>query len=294
MRTPKSLKYIIALILVGFLSCEKESNELVIENDLMTSPTVNIEYLNLDQLLEDSEIGEISRKFQSRKHSGSKASKAGNWVEISNKITVSTHRVKKINDGISISWTFRTKKTLVDRSHFENFLVKKYNGNFSYYLVSYVRDRGSEKEFKNTAYPYRIPEKHLDLSEISLFSSDDFDWAPPDDGGADIDCGCINVYDSCSVGGNPDGHSPQLQSDGSYCSGSPLAYIDCSHCDDGVSTGSTGSLGGGNDGGSDGGNTLPDLNSSGSGDDGGSSGTTLTSPTYEDGTIPGPSLGGIF
>ncbi|MHA7832519.1 MAG: hypothetical protein ACX93O_15595 [Flagellimonas sp.] len=44
-------------------------------------------------------------------------------------------------------------------------------------------------------------------------------------GGVYYPCTVTIVYDNCSVGGNADGHGPQEQEGGGYCSGSPIVAV---------------------------------------------------------------------
>ncbi len=125
-----------------------------------------------------------------------------------------------------------------------------------------------------------LPEEYLRLEGLNLSFRDPFDWVFPNGGSGTGSgpCESILVYGQCNLGGNADGHWPVLQNDGvTYCSGSPLLYIDFSHCENyGVPDPPVGDPPGGDDG--SGGDQLIGGGGSGGGSSGGDGDTTLTAP----------------
>ncbi len=234
--------------------------------------------ITYQELLADKEIKPslplIERRFS--KHSP-QSIHSRSATEVAAGLTIFTDEINRIVIDNVITWTFQTESPVLETSDFENFLVKKHNGVFTYFLVSYeFTDLTDSETLYEKATSYVISEEYLSLEDLNLSSRDAFDWVFPNDGSGTGSgpCESILVYDHCNLGGNPDGHWPVLQNDGvTYCSGSPLLYIDFSHCENyGVPDSPVGDPLGGDDGSGDqliGGGGR---NSDGDGD------TTLTAP----------------
>ncbi len=233
------------------------------------------------ELLADKEIKPslplIERRFS--KHS-LQSIYSRSATEVAAGLTIFTDEINRIVIDDVITWTFQTESPVLETSDFENFLVKKHNGVFTYFLVSYeFTDLTDSETLYEKATSYVISEEYLSLEGLNLSSRDAFDWVFPNDGGGTGSgpCDGILVYDHCNLGGNADGHWPVLQNDGfTYCSGSPLLYIDFSHCENyGVPDSPVGGPLGGDDG--SGGDQLIG-GGSGGGSSGGDGDTTLTAP----------------
>ncbi|QMU64464.1 MAG: peptidoglycan DD-metalloendopeptidase family protein [Flavobacteriaceae bacterium] len=233
------------------------------------------------ELLADKEIKPslplIERRFSNQSlqsiHSRS-------TTEVAEGLTIFTDEINRIVTDDVITWTFRTQNPVLESSDFENFLVKKHNSVFTYFLISYeFTDLTDSETLYEKATSYVISEEYLSLEGLNLSSRDAFDWVFPNDGGGTGSgpCDGILVYDRCNLGGNADGHWPVLQNDGfTYCSGSPLLYIDFSHCENyGVPDSPVGGPLGGDDG--SGGDQLIG-GGGGGGNSGGDGDTTLTAP----------------
>ncbi|QMU64699.1 MAG: hypothetical protein GKR88_10650 [Flavobacteriaceae bacterium] len=250
----------------------------VTSNKLKYSLT-KITYL---ELLADKEIKPslplIERRFS--KHSP-QSIYSRSATEVAEGLTIFTDEINRIVIDDVITWTFQTESPVLETSDFENFLVKKHNGVFTYFLVSYeFTDLTDSETLYEKATSYLISEEYLSLEGLNLSSRDVFDWVFPNGGGGTGSgpCDGILVYGHCNLGGNADGHWPVLQNDGfTYCSGSPLLYIDFSHCENyGVPDPPVGDPPGGDDG--SGGDQLIGGGGSGGGSSGGDGDTTLTAP----------------
>ncbi len=231
------------------------------------------------ELLADKEIKPslplIERRFSNHSLQSIHSRSA---TEVAEGLTIFTDEINRIVIDDVITWTFRTQNPVLETSDFENFLVKKHNGVFTYFLVSYeFTDLTDSETLYEKATSYVISEEYLSLEGLNLSSRDAFDWVFPNDGGGTGSgpCDGILVYDHCNLGGNADGHWPVLQNDGvTYCNGSPLLYIDFSHCENyGVPDSPVGDPVGGDDG-----SNGDQLIGGGGGNSGGDGDTTLTAP----------------
>ncbi|MFY7672556.1 M23 family metallopeptidase [Tenacibaculum sp. MEBiC06402] len=243
------LKIVLALgISVSLWNCEKEDYEVTTTNphashEEFHNPFEKVQY---SQLSSDSDFSETFTLLE--KHSSNliltKQSQRGKGSsEKKIKLSIVQSQVIKIEKNNSISWTFELDKRLLKNSDYENFVVKKYNNEFSYHLIAYFDTKNNSKEEKGKSFSFEIPKEKLDLTNVSIQARGDvFDWASPDDGGGGIDTSdpCegiwIQEYAPCNMGGNADGHAPVKQYDGTYCSGSGfIGYvIDFSHCETGT------------------------------------------------------------
>ncbi len=235
--------------------------------------------ITYQELLADKEIKPslplIERRFS--KHSP-QSIHSRSATEVAAGLTIFTDEINRIVIDNVITWTFQTESPVLETSDFENFLVKKHNGVFTYFLVSYeFTDLTDSETLYEKATSYVISEEYLSLEDLNLSSRDAFDWVFPNDGSGTGSgpCESILVYDHCNLGGNADGHWPVLQNDGvTYCSGSPLLYIDFSHCENyGVPDSPVGDPVGGDDG-----SNGDQLIGGGGGNSGGDGDTTLTAP----------------
>ncbi|WGH75607.1 hypothetical protein P8625_00145 [Tenacibaculum tangerinum] len=177
----------IGLLLFGFSlllwNCEKE--EVAFSQEQKGLANYTLEKLNYDDLLKDTEI-QKSLPLLEQNFSNSKQYKE---EEIAEGLNILTEKVTKITTENVVTWTFQIKKPVLTASYFENFLVKKYQNTFTYFLISYQQK--PEVALENPygkAISYKIPEKYLSLENINLSAKDEFiDWAPPE-GGSDDEC----------------------------------------------------------------------------------------------------------
>lgn len=168
--------------------------------------------------------------------------------------------------------------------------MKKNDNEFSYFLISYQEknNKGNTKKIKESLL-YRLSKEDFNFNELSLhrdtFTTPGDDGKESDSSGGGTPCSGIWIpeYNSCNVGGNPDGHEPQKQWNDTYCSGSSLTgyIIDFSHCTNyqppagpgkNTDNGSSGDSTNGNSGGGGSSNNNDGSNSGSSG------GSTFTSP----------------
>jgi hypothetical protein len=230
----------IGILLIGFSlflsNCEKDNeiNEFynVSINNKLDYTLEKIGYFELitDQEIKKSlpKIKQIFSKSKKRKTQSKKT------TQISEHFTIITDSIHKIITKDVITWAFKIETPVLKSSDFENFLVKKYNEEFSYFLVSYEKDL--ETKYKK-AILYPISKESLNLDDLNLASRGDYLMADDTQGGGD-GCSGKPVYGQCSVGGEANGHGPALQWDGvTKCSGSPLLYFDFTHCRNGGSLG---------------------------------------------------------
>ncbi|QMU63049.1 MAG: hypothetical protein GKR88_01360 [Flavobacteriaceae bacterium] len=227
------LKFItLALFLLSTLfNCTKDDSYL---SQTALNSKLHIEKLNYDELLKDKDITPVLQKIKNKvKRNKNLQTQINRNVTIGNGLVILDDEIAKITLDNTISWTFMIETPTHETSAIENFMIKKHNGAFTYFLIKY-RER---TEINNEFYTVTLEALNgdaLDTGGLDLFSRDAFDWVFPNDGGGTGSGPCegILVYDHCNLGGNPDGHWPVLQNDGvTYCSGSPLLYIDFSHCE---------------------------------------------------------------
>ncbi len=94
--------------------------------------------ISYQELLTDKEIKPslplIERRFS--KHSP-QSIYSRSATEVAAGLTIFTDEINRIVIDDVITWTFQTESPVLETSDFENFLVKKHNGVFTYFLVSY-------------------------------------------------------------------------------------------------------------------------------------------------------------
>ncbi|GFD92226.1 hypothetical protein KUL156_60720 [Alteromonas sp. KUL156] len=218
-------------------SCEKDEIIPNTHTDNTTKP-YTLATLNYKELTHDSEFSKSLKKIEKNLSTKNVSSKGSTGKK---RLSILTNQIAKIKTKTTISWTFKLENTLKEASVFENLLVRKYNNEFSYFLVSYQGENNTNNG-KNTekSLLYSLSKEDFDFSELDIQArSDSFDTPGEDDGdygggGGSTPCDGVWIpeYKSCDAGGNADGHSPQKQWDGSYCSRSQLTgyVIDFSHC----------------------------------------------------------------
>ncbi|MEE4001918.1 hypothetical protein V1T75_16390, partial [Tenacibaculum sp. FZY0031] len=128
--------------------------------------------------------------------------------ELAEGLTILTENVHKITVNNTITWTFKIDSTILEDSDFENFLVKKHDDKFSYFLVTYQvgeNKANNEVPYKKVSL-YPISEEKLKLDNLHLAKGDSFDWVEPDSGGGTTEEPCEGVYagtefQTCNQGG---------------------------------------------------------------------------------------------
>ncbi|WP_047789869.1 hypothetical protein [Tenacibaculum mesophilum] len=218
-------------------NCEKDEIIPNTHTDNTTKP-YTLATLNYKELTHDAEFSKSLKKIEKNLSTKNVSSKGSTGKK---RLSILTNQIAKIKTKTTISWTFKLENTLKEASVFENLLVRKYNNEFSYFLVSYQGENNTNNG-KNTekSLLYSLSKEDFDFSELDIQArSDSFDTPGEDDGdygggGGSTPCDGVWIpeYKSCDAGGNADGHSPQKQWDGSYCSRSQLTgyVIDFSHC----------------------------------------------------------------
>ncbi|WP_028889934.1 AHH domain-containing protein [Tenacibaculum ovolyticum] len=190
-----------------------------------------LEKINYKVLINDKDIQQ-SLSLLGSKFSGIKQQQKSynrNTTEVADGLVILTDEINKVVSGEAISWTFKVESPVLENSDFENFLVKKYNNEFSYFLVSYETKKTKEGSLIEKSLLYEILEKNLTLKNLDLASRDFFDTAPNDDsGGGGIPCEGKIFHKPCS-NGDAYFHNPETYIDGGFCSGS-ITIIDFSHC----------------------------------------------------------------
>ena len=192
----KSISILKIALLIGvsvlLLNCEKEDYEATITNPHVSheefhNPIQKIKYADLKN---DNDLKKIFHLVE--KHTTQKSENLVNKRLTENektKLLIIKDEVVKIEKNNVTTWTFGLKRNLLKDSDFENLLIKKYLGNFEYYLVTYKvkKDLNTELYLESTV-SYPIKEEYFDFSHLDLQSRGDvFDWASPDDGGGGIE-----------------------------------------------------------------------------------------------------------
>lgn len=225
------IKIAAALIFILLLwNCQKEDFLHPSENGTVITDKYQIERISSKDLKQDLDIAPVLKMISSRFRTALDRNLAGRSIVVGDGLVILDDEIARITAGDVITWTFKVETVTHETSDIENFMVKKYNDEFTYYLIKYVPSEETEQGY--VALLEAINGEVLDISELDLSSRDAFDWENGNGGGTNDDCDGVLVYDHCNMGGNADGHDPELQLDEvTFCSGSPLLYIDFSHCE---------------------------------------------------------------
>ena len=279
------LKQCVLLFIIPFFlyNCEKEEN--IVENEVPQNTfkkNYTLKKIKYKELAKDAAFLKPFTKLSNTFNNKSTDDK-----ENRNELSILTDEIARIETANSITWTFELETKLKEASIFENLLVKKQDNEFNYYLISYQEENDTE-DGKNSKQSllYTLSEEDFNFDGLNSLAKDVFTVAGEEDGdgggGGSAPCNGVWIpeYNHCDAGGDANGHSPQRQWNGRYCSGSPLIgyVIDFSHCSNyqppagpgnNNGTGTTGNNNGGTTGGGGSSNTNNN-NSSG--------GTTITTP----------------
>lgn len=222
-RKTNFIKLAILLFGISFLlwNCTQEEfnqTEKITESKKLEYSVKKINYEDLKTDLDfQNSLKIIESKITNKKHRHHNHNTFHkSTTQVNEDLSILTEQVNKVetNDGI-ISWTFETEHPVLENSDFENFVVKKVNDVFYYYLISYqVNSELVEDAYQNIK-SFRVREEYLSLDNLNLHqrgddfggggSSDNLDWIYPDDGGGgDSYTDCVDVYteiEPCSSGG---------------------------------------------------------------------------------------------
>ncbi|WP_111660298.1 hypothetical protein [Olleya aquimaris] len=212
-----------------------------------------LESLRYNDLIEDFEFKNSLKIIENRlsKNESKHNTDARITQQINSDLIIISDYVNRLetSDGI-ITWTFETENPLIENSDFENFVVKKVDTTFSYYLVTYQYDSSLLENAYTSIESYRVMEEYLSLDSLNFSQriGNDFDWIYPDDGGGTYE-DCVDIYtelEPCSSGGyhtkkyacqhygGPHGVSDTPPCD-NVCSGTQLVtVIDYSGCEQGT------------------------------------------------------------
>ncbi len=220
------------------------------EQPILEKPNILLEKLDLVALSEDDEFANtlsvLRDRFEVNKFKTTKI--VGNTLgrsttELADDLTLYTTEINKITVDGTITWTFEVETNVLGVSDFENFMVRKHQDSFTYYLVSYNLNPSAQAfdEVYDNARLYPIDGNNLILDNLDLSSRNVIGHVPPDDGGGGVDNGCDGVlmwdYSPCSSGGTSP-HGPVCQHSATnphpscnyVCTGTPTLYLDFSHC----------------------------------------------------------------
>lgn len=201
----KFIFYSLLISIFAFLifSCEKD--EIITSNESLSTKHLNysLKRISYVELVADQEFSGSLKAVQTNLFGTELTQKNSGDV---NKIDLSilTEEIIKIETEEVTTWTFELGEELVEGSDFENLMVKKYNEEFSYFLIAYKNKSDEDKTIEESVL-YPIPEEYLDTEviDIHLKSSDALDWAPPVDGGGDGPCNgeIYTEIEPCDKGG---------------------------------------------------------------------------------------------
>lgn len=170
-------------------NCEQSENiinyeELIVEKKIEYS----LKKIAYNGLLNDSDFKSsyktIYNRFSNKKEKQSYYSKGK--TKLNNDLVILTDEIKRIDtpNGV-ITWTFETESTVFENSDFENFVVKKHNNEFYYYLFTYTYDNQDTEQIFESIKSYRVREEYLSLDNISFSAGEGtaIDWVFDDIGG---------------------------------------------------------------------------------------------------------------
>jgi hypothetical protein len=208
-------------------NCEKD-NEINEFHNVSANNKLDytLEKIGYSELLTDQEI---QKSLPNIKHRFSKSKKLKTLnkktTQISEHFSIIKDSIHKIITKDAITWTFKVETPVLKNSDFENFLVKKHNEEFSYFLVSYQKDLETVYK-KATSYP--ISKKFLNLDNLNLARRGEFIQDFGESTGGGTGCEGIITHQPCSNGDSYI-HGPEPYRSGGYCSGS-ITILDFSHC----------------------------------------------------------------
>jgi hypothetical protein len=239
------------------------------ENDVVTNQiesttnhkkdNYNLEKINYEKLLKDKEVQHslklLENKFSDHKQQQNLYSRETS--QVADGLTLITDEINKITVNQTISWTFQVEIPVLESSDFENFMIKKHNDVFSYFLISY---KLSDVESLETDYEevllYEISEEYLSLDNLDLASRgayimDDVTQG----GGSPCEGKVIQICSPCYIpsykqNGGSTCHGPALQNDKTLCTGTGsylYTILDFSDCEQGTYNPPSGPTGGSSD-----------------------------------------------
>jgi len=153
-------------------NCEKE----VFDQPPITKSSANLQKLNYSlktlsytQLIKDTEI-QPSLKFLQGVFASKKTKGTFGKIDtqLADGLIISTEQINRIVALDVITWAFKVETPLLESSDFENFLVKKHNDTFRYFLVSYIKDTENDENLYKKATLYKLSKEVLNLNELHL------------------------------------------------------------------------------------------------------------------------------
>ena len=231
-------------------NCENDyeiTNTKVIENKKLD---YTLEKISYSDLINDKEIKNslplITQRFSNSKNQNTQSRSP---VKVADGFSIITDSINKIFTENVITWTFQVETPILEESGLENFLVKKYNDEFSYFLISYEKKNDNNDNSYKVAKLYPIPKENLDLSGVNLASKAGENLLTPHDdnegGGTDNEPCEGEVIQICypcfipsyGVNGGNRCHDPARQNDDTLCTGTGgylYTLFDFSGCEDGT------------------------------------------------------------
>ena len=158
-------------------NCEKE----IFDQPPITKSNANLQKLNYSlktlnyaELIKDTEIQPslkfLQGVFASKKPKGTFGKSD---TQVADGLIISTEQINRIVAQDVIIWAFKIETPLLESSDFENFLVKKHNDTFRYYLVSYIKDTENDENLYKKARLYKLSKEALNLNELHLSGMED-------------------------------------------------------------------------------------------------------------------------
>jgi hypothetical protein len=274
-------------ITVLLQNCEIDNDE-VIETKVSKSLDFKMERVTFKTIEEENSLSKPLSLLDKHLDKKKKTSNFSRKSAVHNDFTILTNDVIKIEKDSIITYTFQVKQNK-NLSGFQNFVIQQENNKFYYHLLFY----SPNNDVINPSYDVKytaLNEVDLDLSSINLYARsvpaeeiDDGENGSGNDGNIQV-CAVV-TYEQCSVRGAANGHSPALQFDGSFCSGSPT-IVDLSYCPNYSYTGPTDTT---NPVDTTPGDNTDTSNSSGGGSSGSSSASSnevMTAPMLPNGDCP--------
>jgi putative chitinase len=217
-------------ITVLLQNCEIDNDE-VVEAEVSKNLDFKMERVTFKTIQEQSSISKSLSLIDKHLDKKKKTSNLSRKSAVQNDFTILTNDVIKIEKDSIITYTFQVEQN-ENSSGFQNFIIQQENNQFYYHLLLY----SPNNDFINPSYDVKytaLNEADLDLSSIDLHArsapAEEIDDGGTGNGDDDIQVCAVVTYEKCSVRGAANGHSPALQFDGSFCSGS-ATIVDLSYC----------------------------------------------------------------
>ena len=166
------LKTGILLIGISLMLCNCENDNEINHSQEVTENKkldYSLEKINYSELIKDEQIKKslpfIEHRFSTKKQSNIYGKSS---TKVAENLTILTEEINRIVVEDVITWTFEIESPILESSDFENFLVKKYNDEFRYFLVSYIKNIENDENLYKKVTLHAIPEESLDLTGVNL------------------------------------------------------------------------------------------------------------------------------